>query len=311
MHIYLHSCTHTRMYLYMFICSMMGGRPTRRVHCIWPLHIYTSIFTHIYIYVYIFKHICSMTGGRTTRCFNCGSWSFSAPGVFIYISYMYLFIDMYARVCVYVCVCVCVCVWESVFECVCVCICVRVRMRVCVYTYIHIYMWWVTPQVYCVYLCVCVCVCVCVCLFKQKGIFWFDTEIFFFCWRIPLNDDLAGITSEIWKVWVGTHVEGWWHTYEWVVSHMRTRVVADMPMGDCTHMKGSWHAYEWVMAHVWMSHGTHMKKESWHTYEWVMVHIWMSLCQLHVPSACARITYSHVCRNSFSTHTYQWMVPLI
>jgi len=39
-------------------------------------------------------------------------------------------------------------------------------------------------------------------------------------------------------------------------------------------MNGSWHTYEWIMSHIWMSHVTHMN-ESCRTYEWVMLHIWM------------------------------------
>ena len=41
-------------------------------------------------------------------------------------------------------------------------------------------------------------------------------------------------------------------------------------MSHGTHTNESWHTYKWVMAHIRMSHGTHIN-ESWHTYEWVLM----------------------------------------
>ena len=69
----------------------------------------------------------------------------------------------------------------------------------------------------------------------------------------------------------------------WVMSHMHDSCHLKMSRGtinrserrSSTHTNESWHTYEWVMAHIRMSHVTHTN-ESWHTYEWVVSHIRMS-----------------------------------
>ena len=63
---------------------------------------------------------------------------------------------------------------------------------------------------------------------------------------------------------LGTHMYESCHTYECVMSHVRTNHVI--------HINESCHTYEWVMAHIQMSHGTHMH-ESCHTYEQVLSQI--------------------------------------
>jgi len=82
-------------------------------------------------------------------------------------------------------------------------------------------------------------------------------------------------------VWTshGTHmnevvspVNGLWHTYEWVMSHIWPSQI--------THTYGTCHMHEamcilvdWMqqLFRLWITHSTHMN-ESWHTYEWIMAH---------------------------------------
>ena len=96
-----------------------------------------------------------------------------------------------------------------------------------------------------------------------------------------------------------THMNGSYHTYKWVMSHIW--------MSHVTRMNGSCHTW-WVMSHIWMSHVTHMH-ESCHTHESVTSPKWVHQLQ---PS-----TASHVWHDSFirvtwlihtcdMTHSYVW-----
>ena len=91
-------------------------------------------------------------------------------------------------------------------------------------------------------------------------------------------------------------------------------------MSHVTHMNESWHTYEWVMSHIRMSHVTpwiihahnrvvncvaNLSNESRHTYKWVMAHTWMS----HVTptnesrQTANRVPYRITCMNA-SSHTW-------
>jgi len=72
-----------------------------------------------------------------------------------------------------------------------------------------------------------------------------------------------------------THMNEFWHAYEWVESHIWISHVTHMNhiwMSHVTHMNESCHTYEWAMLHIWMSHVT-PTNQSCHAYESVMSHI--------------------------------------
>jgi len=72
-----------------------------------------------------------------------------------------------------------------------------------------------------------------------------------------------------------------------------------------THENEIWHTYEWVMTHIWKSHVTYMN-ESCHTYKWVMSHIWMS----HVthPTLGCRTSNIHVNDSGHMCDMTHWYV---
>jgi len=105
------------------------------------------------------------------------------------------------------------------------------------------------------------------------------------------------------------------YTYEWVTSHVHTR----MSHVTHTHMNESCHTYthEWVMSriHIWMSHATRTHtNESCHayTYEWVTshVHVWMShVTHAHMNESCHTyecVTHTHWNRTWTGMHAAPW-----
>jgi len=76
----------------------------------------------------------------------------------------------------------------------------------------------------------------------------------------------------------GTHINQAWHTYEWVMAHIRMSHGAHVnansllhthllhviarPLSHGTHTNESWHTYEWVVALMWIGHVTHVNTNS-------------------------------------------------
>jgi len=114
----------------------------------------------------------------------------------------------------------------------------------------------------------------------------------------------------------GTHMTKSCDTHSWAEAPTVSGLLAvvHMWMSHGTHTfisPESWHTYDWVMSHIRMSHGTHMT-ESCDTHTWAkaptlaVVHMWMSHgTQIYPPFI------SPVTRMNVSCHKYAWVMAHI
>ena len=105
-------------------------------------------------------------------------------------------------------------------------------------------------------------------------------------------------------------MNGSYHIYEWVMSHIWT-TISHIWMSHVTHMNRSYHIYECVISHMWTGHITYMN-ESPHTEEWIMSTCqWVTSHIAKIQNAACHIRMSHFAHTNASCRTEEWVASYI